>query len=233
MFPLYETARRIGTPKVTLALIAANLWVFGYELLLSDWGLGVLFHSYGLVPGFLTVPEYFLPAWESPPYHSFVTNLFLHGGWLHIVSNMWSLWLFGDNVEDRLGGARFLLFYVACGVAANVVQLLTDPTSTVPVVGASGAVAGVMGAYLVMFPHSRVIALLPVLFLPFTVAIPAVLYLVFWFITQLFSGTLSLLAPNDAGGIAFWAHVGGFMAGVMLAPRLVRPSRGVRFYEYG
>jgi membrane associated rhomboid family serine protease len=162
--------------------------------------------------------------------------MFLHGGWMHMIGNMWTLWIFGDNVEDRMGPIRFLFFYLSCGLAAGLVHWFTNPHSTIPTVGASGAIAGVMGAYLFLFPHSRVVVLLPILLFPFFFELPAVTYLGFWVLTQVFSGTLSLASPTDVGGVAWWAHVGGFGVGILLQFLFVkragtyrRPSRD----EYG
>ena len=152
---------------------------------------------------------------------------FLHGGWLHIIGNMWTLWIFGDNVEDRMGSLRFAIFYVTCGMAA-VAQLITLPDSMVPTVGASGAIAGVLGAYLLFFPTARLVVLFPVLFLPFFFQLPAVLYLGAWFVIQLFSGTLALASAAQVGGIAWWAHVGGFTAGLLLCRLFVRRRRALR-----
>jgi membrane associated rhomboid family serine protease len=149
-------------------------------------------------------------------YWPFITSMFLHGGWLHIISNMWTLYIFGDNVEDRMGTMRFVMFYFLCGLAAGIVHILTNLSSTIPTVGASGAIAGVLGAYFLLFPTARVITLIPIFIFPLFVEIPAITYLIIWFISQLFSGVLSLGLPDDVGGIAWWAHVGGFVAGMML-----------------
>ena len=152
-----------------------------------------------------------MPAWFWLPF--LVTSMFLHGGWLHVFSNMWTLWIFGDNVEDRLGHGRYLGFYLLSGLAAAAIHTLTNTDSTLPTIGASGAIAGVMGAYFVLFPGARVVTLIPIFFWPLFVELPAILYLGFWFLTQFYSGTLSLAAGRDAGGIAWWAHVGGFLVG--------------------
>src|SRR5262249_11075413 len=142
-------------------------------------------------------------------YWTLLTHQFLHGGWLHILSNMWALWIFGDNVEDAMGHWGFAGFYLLCGVVAGVTQLLSQPHSTVPSLGASGAIAGVLGAYLLLYPRARVIVLIPIFIIPFFFEVPALVYLGLRFFSQLFNGTLALAAPNEAGGIAFWAHVGG------------------------
>jgi membrane associated rhomboid family serine protease len=148
---------------------------------------------------------------------------------------MWTLWIFGDNVEDRMGSLRFAIFYLACGFVAAMTHLMTQSESTVPTVGASGAIAGVLGAYLLLFPTARLVVMFPVLFLPFFFELPAVLYLGAWFLIQLFSGVLAVAGPAQVGGIAFWAHVGGFTAGLLLCPLFVRRRRPRRMQpdEYG
>jgi membrane associated rhomboid family serine protease len=211
--------------------------VFLFELSMPEHALVHFFYQYGLVPSRYTHPDWAL--WAGLPvddYFPFVTSIFLHGGWLHIIGNMWALWIFGDNVEDRMGPIRFVIFYLLCGLAAGLVQWFTNPHSTIPTVGASGAIAGVMGAYLFMFPRARLIVLLPIFFFPFFFELPAVTYLGFWALTQVFSGTLSLASPANVGGVAWWGHVGGFVAGILLHFLFVkregayrRPSRD----EYG
>jgi membrane associated rhomboid family serine protease len=155
--------------------------------------------------------------------------MFLHGGWLHIVGNMWTLWIFGDNVEDRMGHGRFAIFYLLCGLAAGIVHCLTNLDSTLPTVGASGAIAGVMGAYFYLFPYARVIVMVPLFIFPFFFELPAATFLAFWALAQVFSGTLSLGYPGNVGGVAWWAHVGGFMAGMLLQFFFVRNARAHRF----
>ena len=154
--------------------------------------------------------------------------MFLHGGWLHIISNMWTLYIFGDNVEDRMGTMRYLIFYFICGLAAGLVHVFTNLNSTIPTVGASGAIAGVLGAYFLLYPNARVITLIPIFFFPLFVELPAITYLGIWILTQIFSGVLSLGLPEDVGGVAFWAHVGGFIAGVMLHWLFVKSRRRFR-----
>jgi membrane associated rhomboid family serine protease len=146
------------------------------------------------------------------------TSMFLHGGWLHLGGNMLYLWIFGDNVEDDLGHVRFLVFYLACGLAAALTQIYIHPTSKIPMVGASGAVAGVLGGYLLLFPQARVLALIPILFFFQIVELPAALFLVFWFLMQFFNGAIAITgSPYLTGGVAWWAHIGGFIGGVALA----------------
>jgi len=233
MFPIRDTIPRHNPPVVTWLLILANGVVFLFELMLPEPALEQFFFLFGVVPARFTHPEW--AVWVGIPiddYWPFLTSMFLHGGWLHIIGNMWTLWIFGDNVEDRMGPLRFLVFYLLCGLAAGIVHWLTNPDSTIPTVGASGAIAGVMGAYFFLFPTSRVIVLFPVFFFPFFFELPAVLYLGFWALSQLFSGTLSLADAREVGGVAWWAHVGGFLAGLVLhhffirrSPAYRRPSR--------
>jgi len=217
MIPLRDTIQARRTPIITVGLIMANVVIFIYELSLPANKLEQLFHLWGMVPA-----RFFHPQWAShtgyPPlsFWSFGTSMFLHGGWMHLVSNMWALWLFGDNVEDRMGHIRFFLFYLFCGILAGLAHLVFHPGSTIPTIGASGAIAGVMGAYFLLFPFSRILVLMPVLFYPLFFEIPAVFYLFLWFITQFWIGTLSLTAKQgNYGGVAVWAHVGGFIAGLV------------------
>lgn len=209
---------------MTWVLITLNCLVFVFELTLPQPALERFFYLLGLVPARYTHPGW--AVWFGLPvddYWPFLTSMFLHGGWVHIFANMWTLWIFGDNVEDRMGPFRFLFFYLLCGIAADLVHSYTNPDSMIPAFGASGAIAGVMGAYLVLFPYSRVIVLVPLLFIPFFFEFPAVIYLGFWALTQLFSGTLSLAyRAAYPGGVAWWAHVGGFAAGILLHPLFVK-----------
>ncbi len=206
---------------MTWTLIAVNLLVFLYELTLPEPVLERLFYAFGVVPASLMAPgralEVGLP---SAGLLTFFTSMFLHGGLLHVVSNLWTLWIFGDNVEDRMGPLRFLLFYLASGLAAGIVHLLTNLGSQLPTIGASGAIAGVLAAYMVLYPRSRVVTLVPVFFWPLFFEIPAFFYLAFWFVAQLFSAAT---AGGAGGGVAWWAHVGGFLAGLLLLRFFIRP----------
>jgi membrane associated rhomboid family serine protease len=191
--------------------------VFFYELSLGPYELERFVFQFGLVPARYSHPDW--AQWlgfAADDYWPFLTSMFLHGGWAHIIGNMWTLWIFGDNVEDRMGRLRFLVFYLATGFAAGLTHWFTNVDSTIPTVGASGAIAGVLGAYFILFPYSRIIVLFPVLFLPFFFELPASVYLLFWFLSQVFSGTLAGLGPEDVGGVAWWAHIGGFVAGLLL-----------------
>ncbi len=225
MIPLQDTIPSRRTPVVTYGLIAANGAVFLLELALAPAQLQRLFYCFGIVPARYTHPEW--AVWMGLPvddYWPFLTSMFLHGGWAHLIGNMWTLWIFGDNVEDRMGPAGFLAFYLGCGVFAGVIHGLAHPASTIPTVGASGAIAGVMGAYYVLHPRSQLVMFLPIFCYPFFFTIPAVLYLAYWFMLQLFSGTLALAAPGGVGGVAWWAHIGGFLAGLAVG-RILGPPR--------
>ena len=238
MIPLRDSIPSRRPPIVCWSLIAVNAIVFLYELSLAPIQLEELFYRFGLVPARYSNPEW--ARWVGYPaddWWPFLTSMFLHGGWLHVVGNMWTLWIFGDNVEDRMGHGRFLAFYLLTGLAAGCVHWFTNLDSTIPTVGASGAISGVLGAYLALFPRANVIVLIPLLFIPFFFQLPAVTYLVIWFLTQVWSGTLAGLAPGDVGGVAWWAHAGGFVAGVALHRMLVPPASKAprRFYpdEHG
>jgi rhomboid family protein len=223
MIPIKDTIPRSHPPVATLMIIVVNAAVFLFELMLPQDALQRFFYLFGIVPARFTHPDW--ASWVGLPiddYWPFLTSMFLHGGWLHILGNMWILWIFGDNVEDRMGPWRYTIFYLLCGLVAGYVHCLTNADSKLPTVGASGAIAGVMGAYFVLFPTSRVVVLLPVLFYPLFFEVPAVVYLGIWVLMQFFSGTLSLAGGQQVGGVAFWAHVGGFVAGIVLQLVFVR-----------
>ncbi len=236
MFPIQDSVPSRSVPVVTRALILINVVVFFFELSLSRESIIQLFYLFGVVPARFTDPEWAASiGFPIGSYWSLLTHQFLHGGWLHIVANMWTLWIFGDNVEDRMGPLRFIIFYLVCGVLAALTQVLVTPNATIPSVGASGAIAGVLGAYLLFFPTARLIVLIPILFFPFFFELPAVIFLVLWFFIQLFSGTAMLASPQQVGGIAFWAHIGGFIAGMLLCRFFVRRPvrRRLQSDEYG
>jgi membrane associated rhomboid family serine protease len=236
MFPIQDSVPSRSVPVVTRALILINVVVFFFELSLSRESIIQLFYLFGVVPARFTDPEWAASiGFPIGSYWSLLTHQFLHGGWLHIVANMWTLWIFGDNVEDRMGPLRFIIFYLVCGVLAALTQVLVTPDATIPSVGASGAIAGILGAYLLFFPTARLIVLIPILFFPFFFELPAVIFLVLWFLIQLFSGTAMLASPQQVGGIAFWAHIGGFIAGMLLCRFFVRRPvrRRLQPDEYG
>jgi membrane associated rhomboid family serine protease len=196
--------------------VVINVLCFFYEV-----SRGPALERFLLTYGFVPVRYlYFSEAepWNLPGrFGPMLASMFLHGGWLHLISNMWVLWIFGDNVEDRLGTRRYLLFYLICGMAAAYAQYWFAPLSGIPMIGASGAIAGVMGAYFVLFPRARVVTLLPIFFFVHIVTVPAVFFLGFWFLLQFFNGAFSLAAAHFMhGGVAWWAHVGGFLTGAIL-----------------
>jgi membrane associated rhomboid family serine protease len=215
MIPLRDVIPSRTFPALVITLIALNAFAFLFELTLSDRQLAVFVHEYGLVPATFSFQAAF-------------TSMFLHGGWMHFLGNMLFLWIFGDNVEDRLGHGRFVAFYLLCGTVASLAHVLSEPGSLIPTIGASGAVAGVMGAYFVLYPHSRILTLLPLFIFWPVVELPAVLFLGLWFMLQLFSGVGTMLMATQgapAGGIAFWAHVAGFLSGVVFVYAFRRPER--------
>ena len=207
MIPLYDTARTRRLPFVTWLLIALNAAIFIYEIGLGQAALEGLIRTWGLVPAqLIRRPE---TEWVKV-----FTSMFLHGGWMHILSNMWVLFIFGDNVEERMGGGRYVVFYLLSGAAAGLLQSLLLRGSGEPMIGASGAIAGVLGAYLILFPHARVASLVPILFIFTVIQVPATLFLMFWFVSQLFSGWFALGGAGGSG-VAWWAHVGGFVFGIL------------------
>ncbi len=215
MIPLRDTQPSRTIPVVTIGIIVANVIVFFYELSLDQFSRNYFMDIYGLVPGRLN------PA-------TLITSMFIHAGWLHIIGNMWFLWIFGDNIEDILGRWKYLLFYLVAGVAAGLTQVATSPYSRIPTVGASGAIAGVMGAYIVTFPRARVLTIVPIFILFTWLELPAFVVIGFWFVMQLFSGVASIgYSQMHQGGTAWWAHIGGFLSGIALIKLLPtkRPHR--------
>jgi len=243
MFPLSDENPHFLTPYTTYALIALNVaaWILVQGLGMEPQ-LATSVCTLGLVPGellqtlpagtsFQVGPDAVCTLTDTPNWLTAISHMFLHGGWLHIIGNMWFLWIFGNNVEDSMGHGRFAAFYVLCGLAAAVAQILADTRSGVPMVGASGAIGGVMGAYVLLYPKVRVKMLLILGFYITTISIPAFWMLGYWFLAQVIGGVGSIGAHG--GGVAFWAHVGGFVAGAVLVllfqdPELVRrhPNRG-------
>ena len=223
MIPLRDTIPSVRTPWVARALIVANVGVFGWELAQGP-SLTSFIDRFGVVPShWLVNSAVDLLDWPRL-FLTLLTSQFLHGGILHLVSNMLYLWIFADNVEDRVGHARFLVLYFASGTVAAVAQVLAAPHAAIPMVGASGAIAGVLGAYLLMFPTARVVTLVPFGFFWETIEIPAWIFLGVWFLLQWFHGLLAIGQMADVGGVAFWAHIGGFVSGI-LAIVLWRPPR--------
>ena len=213
MIPLRDSLPSRSFPTVTVWLIVINVAVFLFE-----WSLEPFSRTH-FVGAYAMIPSQFHPA-------SLVTSMFLHGGWMHLIGNMWFLWIYGDNIEDILGRVKYVLFYLGCGVAAGLVHLFFNLDSRLPTVGASGAIAGVMGAYMVKYPHARITTLLPIVIFFTTVELPAWFILIYWFVIQIFSGVGELASSSGGvqqGGVAWFAHVGGFLAGALLVKLL--PTR--------
>lgn len=202
IFPIRDNQPSRSFPLVTVTLIAINVAVFLFETMLDPRSQDFFIRSYALIP-------------ESFRATTLVTSTFLHGGFFHILGNMWFLWIYGDNVEDRLGKGRYLLFYLASGVAAGLLQAAVSPHSAIPTVGASGAIAGVMGAYMLLYPHAEIKTIIFLLFL-IRVDIPALWLLIYWFALQVYSGIYELGRQSNQGGVAWFAHIGGFLAGMAL-----------------
>ena len=230
MIPLRDDQPRFSTPYVTYFLIALNSVIFLFEAALTPESFKTLLYQFGMISanitgylsgaGTLGLVAVLLPA---------LTSMFLHGSWMHVIGNMWFLWIFGDNIEDHLGHFKYLVFYLASGIGAAVAQVILNPHSRVPTVGASGAIAGVLGAYFVLYPRARVLIWFPIMFLFY---LPAWVTLGYWFAMQFLSGAATSMAASSdtTGGVAFWAHVGGFVAGIVLIKIL--PERPRR-YRYG
>jgi membrane associated rhomboid family serine protease len=227
MIPLKDMSPRRSVPVMTLLIIAANVAVFLYQVSLPEHAADAFIMRYGLVPAKIsaalagshrvTLADGLIPLF---------TCMFLHGGWLHIIGNMWFLWVFGGNVEDRLGPVTYLVFYLVAGLGSGVAQTLFSWGSRIPSVGASGAISGILGAYIVFFPYARILTLIPLFIFFFTARIPALVFIGLWFLVQFLSGIGSLGAAGTAatGGVAWWAHIGGFLLGVFMA----RGARGRR-----
>ncbi len=223
MIPIRDNVPSRTYPLVNILLIWANFIAFSVELSCSD--LQSFIMQWGLVPARL-VQEGLTPAVIA----TFFTSMFLHGGWMHLLGNMWFLYIFGDNVEDRLGHFRYLVFYLLCGLVASLVQIFAGGASEVPLVGASGAIAGVLGGYFLLFPLARVASLVWFFWIIDVIEIPAITFLGFWFILQFFSGVASLpLAATSGGGVAWWAHIGGFLCGLFLVRFLCQRREQCRY----
>lgn len=222
MIPLHDDNPTTITPLVTIGLIVANVLIFLWQIGLPPMEQQRLVLALGSIPSVL-LGERVLPEALSlvPPEVSLLTSMFLHGGWLHLIGNMLYLWIFGNNVEDAMGHGRFTVFYVLCGIAAALAQALQNPSSSLPMIGASGAIGGVLGAYLLLHPKARVLVLVPLgIFFP-VIRIPAVVVLGVWFLMQFLE---SATTPTGQGGVAYWAHIGGFVAGAVLIFVFRRPS---------
>jgi membrane associated rhomboid family serine protease len=219
MFPLKDLTPRRSFPFVTLLLILLNVAVFAYQLSLPPKASEALINTYGLVPHKIQLAfegRRYTPEQALLP---LVTCMFLHGGFLHIIGNMWFLWIFGGNVEDRFGALPYLSFYMIAGIGSGIAEAMFSWGSRVPSIGASGAISGVLGAYIILYPASRILTLVPIIIIPWLVRLPAFIFIGLWFVLQFLSG-LNALDPRfaaSAGGVAWWAHVGGFILGALIA----------------
>ncbi|MDD5037096.1 MAG: rhomboid family intramembrane serine protease [Methylococcaceae bacterium] len=225
MIPYRDSIPCQYTPWVTWSLVIVNFALFLLQWFLPEAMQVHLLYFYGLVPARYASPEW--AAWVGLPpndYAPLITHMFLHGGWLHVMLNMWMLWIFGDNVEDRMGSLRFIVFYLVCGLAAAGAQIYANPNAAVPVVGASGALAGVMGAYFFMYPYARIV--IWVFFLPLFVQVPAIAFLGVWVIIQLYKATNGLAGNEPYADVAWWGHLGGFIVGVLLHRLFLLQERG-------
>jgi membrane associated rhomboid family serine protease len=212
MFPIQDSVRSRTFPLVNWLLIAVNTFVFFFEVSLPESELERLILTMGIVPQNINLAN---PLTWMP----FFSHMFLHGGWFHLLSNLWILFIFGDNVEDRMGSSRYLVFYILGGITAGLLQTILAANPSIPAVGASGAIAAVMGAYFLFYPRARVNTLIPVFIFPWFIQVPAVVFLGLWFVSQLFSGFLSLVSASgmQMGGVAWFAHIGGFVFGLIMA----------------
>ncbi|WP_029894236.1 rhomboid family intramembrane serine protease [Desulfohalovibrio reitneri] len=224
MIPLKDSIPNVHRPWTVYVLLGCNSLTFLFELLLHPKARMHFIQLFGVIP-----ERYFggQASWTGDPLLDavpFLAYMFLHSGWMHFLLNMWVLWIFADNVEDVMGHGRFAAFYVACGLLAVFGHMLLNTQSQVPVIGASGAIAGVMGAYFLLYPHGRVLTLIPIFFFPYIVELPAVLFLGLWFVLQFLSG-MAQGAGGSGAGVAFWAHAVGFVAGMLLLPLFRRRER--------
>lgn len=227
MIPIHDDNPTSITPYITYLLLTINILVFIWELSLGEQ-LQVIFYSLGVVPAVLVGNEHLpaelilIPSWLST-----FSSMFLHAGWMHLLGNMLYLWVFGNNIEDSMGHIKFILFYFLCGIAAVYAQVLPDPSSIIPMVGASGAISGILGAYLLLYPRAKVLMIIPLWIVFYSVRVPAFLVLLIWFGMQLFS---SYVSGEQQGGVAFGAHIGGFLAGMILIPLFRNKQHPLYFF---
>jgi len=226
MFPVKDTVPNRSFPSTIWLLIALSGIVFYFETTLPQDVLDQFIKLFGVVPAEYIQPDYDTHGLPIINYLSFLTTMFLHGGWLHFLGNMWFLRIFGSKVEDCMGHCRFLAFYLISGILASMFYIYFNQGSAMPVIGASGAIAGVMGAYYVMFPRAKILTVIPIFIFPWFIELPAFIFLGWWFLLQLFSGTITLVLPMTGGGVAWWGHTGGFIAGFILVPFFRKRRRG-------
>jgi membrane associated rhomboid family serine protease len=227
LFPLRDTLHSRSFPIVNWIIIVTNVFVFILEVFVfNEQQTERMIYEYGLVPDNIRLTNVGnLHELRVFVFRPFFTNMFLHGGWGHLIANMWILAVFGDNVEDRMGKVRYFVFYILCGIIATLTHFILHRNSPVPAIGASGAISGIMAAYMFMFPKSTIISFVPIFIIPFFLPIPAIVYIGIWFLLQLLSGTTSLMLSNQATGIAFWAHIGGFLGGMVVYRYFIRSQK--------
>lgn len=237
MIPIKDDIPSKSYPIVNTTLIVLNVTAFFFELLLGDQ-LEFFIHQFGVIPfkyfysEAITIDGSVVQFSMSERIIPLFTSMFLHGGWMHLIGNMLYLFIFGDNVEDRMGHFRYIVFYILCGLAGSFAHIITNPESTIPTIGASGAISGVLGAYLLLYPTARIIVIIPILFFWDIIKLPALIVLGFWFVTQLFQGTLALAVETTAsGGVAWWAHIGGFAFGMIAINIFKKKSRKPTYRE--
>ena len=230
MFPLKDNVPSIKKPFVTVMLIAINILVYIFQFLLPEKLNAGLIYNFGFLPTRLSgeIMRWSISGYDLIP---LISGMFLHSSWLHLLGNMWFMWLFADNVEDRMGHFKFFIFYILSGIAAMLCHYIFNLGSTSPVIGASGAIAGVMGAYFIMFPRAKITTLFLIVVIPIFINIPAVIFLMLWFIMQIYSGAINTLAGGIGGGVAWWAHIGGFICGILLL-KLMHTRKDRRPTEY-
>lgn len=232
MIPLRDTIPSRSYPIVNVLLIVVNVCIFLYEvMILNTEQAEQMIYQFGLVPDQIRLSNVTsIYVLRTDVVRPFFTNMFLHGGWMHLISNMWILFIFGDNVEDRMGKVRYFLFYLTCGLVASLTHFILYRNSPIPAIGASGAISGVMAAYMIMFPRSTIVSIVPIIIIPLLLPVPALVYIGLWFLGQLLSGTTSLMLSDHATGIAFWAHIGGFLGGVLLY-KYFDSKKGRAYYQ--
>ena len=223
MFPIRDTIRSRSFPIANYAIIALNVLVFLFQSSLSERGFYLLLQGFGLTPVDFSP---FLPL----QWITVFTSMFMHGGWFHLISNMWTLYIFGDNVEDRMGSTRYIIFYLLSGTVAALTHVFLSPSLEVPTVGASGAVAGILGAYFLLFPNAQVVTFIPLFFLPWFINIPAFFYLGIWFFSQVANGLM--VSGETMSGIAWWAHIGGFLFGLLLVRFFAKRQAPLEIYYH-
>ncbi|GAB4178698.1 MAG: rhomboid family intramembrane serine protease [Calditrichia bacterium] len=224
MFPLKDTIPSKTFPVINYLLIALNVLIWFFETSLSQEQLQEFIHLFGAIPARFHWIAVLDIQTMIAKYYPLFTSMFLHGSWFHLLGNMWFLWIFGDNVEDAMGHVRYLIFYMLCGIIAGLTHIHLNPESIVPTVGASGAIAGVMGAYVLLYPRAKIITLIFIFIFIDIVELPAFFYLGLWIFMQFIQGTVSFLLPPDVGGVAWWAHIGGFLGGFLLVYLFKKPQ---------